>query len=122
MQNNNTGLPQEVFDIVVELENGVHEGITYTHIFESEMVDEGKYQHQTIYYKKDDVYFGLPVTKSGSYFSEYYFQYGKPYVVDLNIVLADFLSLTEIEHLIKLILSGNGALGFISFKQSELFS
>lgn len=66
---------------------------------ESPWSDEGKYQYQNITYQlvsydsavrsypsevsivdKYDLFFDLPVTRSGSYFSDYFYEYNKPVI------------------------------------------
>lgn len=76
-----------------------YRGLPHTAIIvvESPWSDEGKYQYQNITYQlvsydqavrsypsevsivdKYDLFFDLPVTRSGSYFSEYLYEYSKP--------------------------------------------
>lgn len=47
----------------------------FEHIEELEWDDDGKYQFGGCVFKKDDKRYMLSVTRSGSYFSDYDFQY-----------------------------------------------
>lgn len=74
-------------------------------VYESNWDDEGKYQYQNITYqlvsfdnKKDDypnksniidkfnLFFDLPVTRSGSYFTDYYYEYDSPKIYRQKII------------------------------------
>ena len=74
-------------------------------VYESNWDDEGKYQYQNITYqlvsfnnKKDDypnksniidkfnLFFDLPVTRSGSYFTDYYYEYDPPKIYKQKII------------------------------------
>lgn len=78
-----------------------HDGISYSviEVDESSWDDEGKYQYQDITYQlvsynreiesypcdesiidKYDLFFDLPVTRSGSYFSDYLYEYDRPVI------------------------------------------
>ena len=78
-----------------------HDGISYSviEVDESSWDDEGKYQYQNITYQlvsynpeiesypcdesiidKYNLFFDLPVTRSGSYFSDYFYEYNKPVI------------------------------------------
>lgn len=78
-----------------------HDGISYSviEVDESSWDDEGKYQYQNITYQlvsynpaiesypcdesiidKYNLFFDLPVTRSGSYFSDYFYEYDKPVI------------------------------------------
>lgn len=78
-----------------------HDGISYSviEVDESSWDDEGKYQYQNITYQlasynpaiesypcdesiidKYNLFFDLPVTRSGSYFSDYFYEYSKPVI------------------------------------------
>lgn len=78
-----------------------HNGISYSviEVDESLWDDEGKYQYQNITYQlisynpkiksypcdaniidKYDLFFNLPVTRSGSYFSDYSYVYSEPVI------------------------------------------
>ena len=78
-----------------------HDGISYSVIVldESSWEDEGKYQYQNTTYQlvsynpkiksypcdksiidKYDLFFNLPVTRSGSYFSDYLYEYDRPVI------------------------------------------
>ena len=78
-----------------------HDGVSYSviEVDESSWDDEGKYQYQNITYQlvsynpdiesypcdksiidKYDLFFDLPVTRSVSYFSDYFYEYDKPVI------------------------------------------
>lgn len=78
-----------------------HDGVSYSviEVDESSWDDEGKYQYQNITYQlvsynpaiesypcdeniidKYNLFFDLPVTRSGSYFSDYFYEYDKPVI------------------------------------------
>lgn len=42
-------------------------------IEEGEWIDDGKYSHKTMIFKKDDKYWAISDSRSGSYFTDYYY-------------------------------------------------
>lgn len=47
----------------------------YTAIHIGEWEDDGKYQHQQIVFKYQDKFYAFWIVRSGSYFTDYYYQY-----------------------------------------------
>lgn len=47
----------------------------FVQVEQTDIRDDGKYQHYETIFKKDDKFYMLNVARSGSYFSEYYYQY-----------------------------------------------
>lgn len=56
----------------------------YEWVESSDWEDQGKYQYQSVYVKKDGKFYSFTVQRSGSYFSDYHYDFPE-------------LSLTEVE-------------------------
>lgn len=94
----NNYFEDDIIDLIFE--NGHY---SFCLVSEDSWMDEGKYQHsnsiyQLISYNNKDIeypcekniidkinlFFDLPISRSGSYYSDYFYQYDKPMVMQLN--------------------------------------
>lgn len=106
-----------------------YENVSYgvTTLHESDWKDEGKYQYQEILYQlvsydknikkwvceesiinKFNLFFSLSVTRSGSYFSEYYYSYDKP-----------LIQVAKIEHIAEQVIPAHDIVQFIKFEEKN---